>query len=357
MVNGEEPDAEQVRQMDLSVLYKLSEFHLLTGIVGYALEAAGVDDHAFRQANRKAIRKAALLDTERAAVLEEMEKAGIWYMPLKGCALKEMYPQVGMRQMSDNDILFDAGRADDVKAIMEQMDYSVEYFGKGNHDVYHKKPVCNFEMHRALFGEGHEDRLQEYYRNVKDRLVKDEGNRYGFHFTLEDFYIYMTAHEYKHYSGGGTGLRSLLDTYVYLRNVPMDMSYVEAEVRKLGIDGFEKANRSLALGLFGGGERSEEDREMLEYILSSGTYGTVTHRIENDMQKHGWGKFRYMLHRFSVPVSRKNKDYDAFASAYPLFYKHKILLPALLIYRPARAMWEGRFRAEAKAIRNVKGRK
>ena len=34
----------------------------------------------------------------------------------------------------------------------------------------------------------------------------------------------MIVHEYKHYSGGGTGLRSLLDTYVYLRKVPLDMT-------------------------------------------------------------------------------------------------------------------------------------
>ena len=354
MVNSETPDHDRVAGMNLEHLFRAAGRHMLTGIVGYALEAAGVQDHAFRQANRKAIRKVALFDTERAAVFAEMEAAGIWYMPLKGCVLKEYYPKVGMRQMSDNDVLFDAGRADDVRTIMDQMGYSAEYFGQGNHDVYHKEPVCNFEMHRSLFGEGHEDKLREYYQNVKDRLVKDEGNQYGFHFTPEDFYIYITAHEYKHYSASGTGLRSLLDIDVYLKSVSLDMAYVEGEMRKLGIAGFEKANRSLALHLFGGEKLSEEEQEMLDYILFSGTYGTVAHRIENSMRNHGWNRLQYMMHRFSVPISRKNKEYDSYASAYPIFYKHKILLPALLVYRPVRAMLEGRFRPEAKAILKTK---
>ena len=32
-----------------------------------------------------------------------------------------------------------------------------------------------------------------------------EGSRYGYHFSDEDFYLYMLAHEYKHFSGSGTG--------------------------------------------------------------------------------------------------------------------------------------------------------
>ena len=121
MVNGEKPDAERVRGMDLEQLYRTANRHLLTGIVGYALEAAGVRDPAFVQAKSKAIRKIVLFDTERAAVLAELEKAGIWHMPLKGCVLKEYYPRIGMRQMADNDILIDAHRAERVRDIMERL--------------------------------------------------------------------------------------------------------------------------------------------------------------------------------------------------------------------------------------------
>ncbi len=105
-----------------------------------------------------------------------------------------------MRQMSDHDILFDAAHAEEVKAIMEGLGYTSKYFGSSNHDCYYKEPVYNFEMHRALFGRRHEVKLQDYYRNVKDRLIQDAGKNYGYHFSPEDFYIFMVAHEYKHYT-------------------------------------------------------------------------------------------------------------------------------------------------------------
>ena len=55
------------------------------------------------------------------------------------------------------------------------------------------------------------------------------------------FYLYVTVHEYKHYAGGGTGLRSLLDAYVSLRRHGdgMDMAYIAAEAEKLGIAEFD----------------------------------------------------------------------------------------------------------------------
>ncbi len=326
MVNGEKPDAERVAGIDLDQLYKTANRHLLTGIVGYALEVAGVRDPAFVQAKSKAIRKIVLFDTERAAVFAELEKAGIWYMPLKGCVLKEYYPQIGMRQMSDNDILYDVSRSGDVRKVMEGLGYSTEHFGTGVHDSYFKQPVCNFEMHRALFGIGHEDSLQAYYENIKDRLVKDEGTNFMYHLSPEDFYIYMIAHEYKHYSGGGTGLRSLLDTYVYLRKVPLDMAYVAGEIEKLGITDFEAANRSLALHLFDGKPLTGEEQEMLDYVLSSGTYGTMANSIRKQIRENGrWG---YFLSRMTLPFDMMTQLYPVLGRIpllYPFCWAHRLI--------------------------------
>ncbi len=350
-VNGMKPDPERVAGMDLSAIYNLASRHMLAATVAPALKAAGVRDERFAEAWKHSALKSSTMDMEMDAVFTELDAAGIWHMPLKGIVLQHYYPVYGMRQMSDHDILFDAARADDVRRIMEGLGFSAEYFGTGNHDVYHKEPVSNFEMHRALFGPSHDEKLYEYYRNVKERLL---GEVYEKHLSTEDFYLYVTAHEYKHYIGGGTGLRSVLDIYVYLQKEQLDMDYVATEAEKLGIAEFEAANRSLAQHLFSGGVLTEGDREILEYILSSGAYGTMVHRVENKMTRHGWGKLGYALNRFFVPVSRKNRDYAAYAGAYPIFYKYKILLLVLPFYRTFRAMNAGRFQAEAKALKNAK---
>ncbi len=201
-----------------------------------------------------------IVDNEMARVLECLEAAGIWYMPLKGAVLKDLYPAYGIRQMGDRDILIDPDRAEDVRKIMESLDFTTEEYGKVHHDCYIKLPVSHFEMHRQLCDAMPGKQITEYYADVKSRLLKDEGNAYGWHFSPEDFYLYMVVHENKHYSSNGTGLRSLLDTYVYLKNVELDFEYVDAEAKKLGVAEFEKANRELAMHLFGGEMLTENDR-------------------------------------------------------------------------------------------------
>jgi hypothetical protein len=41
------------------------------------------------------------------------------------------------------------------------------------------------------------------------------------------------------------------------------------------------------------------------------------------------------------------------SAAYPVFYRHRILLPALPFYRTFKAMKKGTFKAEAKALKKA----
>ena len=341
---GKIPSKDRIANMDLQALFEVCQKHILTACTAYALESAGVYDENFKQAKNKAIRKNILLDSERKIILSRLEQEKIWYMPLKGSILKDLYPQIGMRQMADNDILFDSSRATDVKQIMESLGFTTEHFGQGNHDVYFKPPVCNFEMHTGLFGAAHETNSYEYYKNVKDRLIKDESNDYGYHFSNEDFYVYITAHEYKHYSGGGTGLRSVVDTYVYLNEFAgrLDMEYIESECEKIGIADFEQKNRSLALDLFGGKKLTDEEKSMLRYFMFSGTYGTIENSVKNRMKKNGGGKLGYILSRLLPPIRKSDPRYATMASFYPWYYENRLRLPLLFFYRLVKKIPENR---------------
>lgn len=127
-----------------------------------------------------------------------------------------------------------------------------------------------------------------------------------------------------------------------------------AEAEKLGMAEFEAQNRSLAQQLFSGGELTEANREMLDYILSSGVYGTLVHRLEKKIAKTRCGKIGNALNRFFVPVSKKNKDYAGYAKQYPFFYQHRVFLPILPFYRTFCSVKSGRFKSEAEAIKNAK---
>ena len=206
-------------------------------------------------------------------------------------------------------------------------------------------------MHRSLFDPRQEEKLYEYYKDVEKRLLGDGCEK---HFCPEDFYLYLTAHEYKHYSTEGTGLRSLLDIYVYLQKVTLDMDYVTAEAEKISIAEFEAANRSLALQLFSGGALTETNKEMLNYILDSGANGTWNHRVQNRLSISGHGKIHYVLKRFAEPLDRKSPIYEELSHEFPFFYKYKVLLPCLMVYRVFLRMKEGKLKKELKSLKNAK---
>ena len=132
-VNGQVPEKSRTEGMDLSLVYEAAQNHKLAAAAGMALESAGIRNGAFVQAVAKAMRKNALLDADRAELTRKLEEAGIWYMPLKGAILKDLYPRYGMREMADNDILVDAARAQDVGRIMQELGFEVKEAGKGHH--------------------------------------------------------------------------------------------------------------------------------------------------------------------------------------------------------------------------------
>ena len=134
-VNDTAPDAEKVKAMDIENLYSLCKAHTIRAAVYVPLEKAGAADEKFIQAYNKAVRKNILLDSEREAITAEFEERGIWYLPMKGVILKELYPRSGMREMSDNDILYDPAFQKDVMDIMVARGYTAVSVGKLADDV------------------------------------------------------------------------------------------------------------------------------------------------------------------------------------------------------------------------------
>lgn len=331
VLNGEAPEIN-FSEFSPQELYKLAEQHSMLSITAFALEKYNIFEKHFQQAKTKALRKLALFDIERNAILAGLNKAEIWHCPLKGVILKELYPEFGMREMSDNDILCDPDRTGDVRVIMEGLGYNCDLFGKKNEDTYSKPPCLEFEMHRALFGTEVIPEYVELYADVFDKLEHTGG--FCYRFTDEDFYVYLTAHEYKHVKYGGTGFRSLADTYVFLKaHKELDFEYISGELERLGLTGFERKNRRLAQRVFTTDELSEDETDLLLFFLDSATYGTREQLSENQITKELSGmdnngaKFKYFFRRFFITG-------DVVKEAYPFFDRHKFLLPVLWIYRP-----------------------
>lgn len=327
--------------------YAFARRSSLDAIAAASLERVGLSTEEMNVGKMASIRKNMLLDNGREALCGRLEAEGIYYMPLKGVILKELYPALGLRQMSDNDILFDPSRRADVRRIMEELGFESEEYGKGCHDVYLKKPVYNYEMHVSLFARTEGEELFCYFKDYVKRARLLEDTSYHYVLSDEDFYIYLKAHEYKHFSFGGTGIRSLLDTYVYLKAKPeLSLDYVERELSKIGIADYEKGTRELALKLFtpegalsllrGELELSDGERELLSAFLGSGTYGSVGNRINNELSREAdrgqkGAKLRYVFRRLFPPM-------EWYESNAPFFYKYKLLIPFFLLWRLIRGV-------------------
>ena len=359
----ETPADDVMMAMDFERVYRFAKSQTMAAVTFYGLELWDKAKTAvapelwakWKEARDKAIRKNLLFDIEREKLFSFLEKTGIWYSPLKGAIMKELYPQPGMRQMADNDILFDKSYRDKVYEYMIGQGYESEFYTPEPvvdtrsealytvHDTYLKKPIYNFEMHMALFGTTGEPQWRSYYENVKERLQKDEGNGYGYHFRDEDFYVYMTAHACKHFNGGGHGIRNLMDVYVYLdRKRKLDRGYIEKELETLVLLKHEEAVSGLAEKLFGAGFvsvqkddalLSDKEREILDICLSSGTYGSRKRSVENKLKKMNGNETITAKERLKYLFRRLIPEEEILLIRYPKLARKKYLQPLCVLIR------------------------
>ncbi|MBO4845261.1 MAG: nucleotidyltransferase family protein [Lachnospiraceae bacterium] len=359
-INGIKPDEYIYAKENSEILFKTARRHGIAALVAYALEKneyKGIDlttASAFRTEKDKSVRKIMLFDVERKVILDFFEKEGIRYLPLKGIILQELYPEYGMRQMADNDILYDVKGQKKLKDFMVSRGFTAKGVGVGVHDCYYKEPVYNFEMHTKLFDQSlHGGVIGDYYADVWDWAMPDEGKRFGYHMKYEDFYIYVLAHAGKHHNGSGTGIRTLVDILVMDRAFKtFDRSYVETELDKLGIKTLEEKLHNLSVKLLSDPDKTydafngltDDERQEMDYILSSGTYGTLENGVKNRMIKEiGVGPVTKKV-RLKYYFKRIFPNQETMVPYFPPA-KYKPLIPFVWIFRILRGMTTRRKKA------------
>lgn len=351
---------ENSQKIYIGRIYYIAKKHNLVSIMAQAMEKLGFESDSdiwkrWLKEKNQLIYKSVLMDVEREAIQDFFEKNNIWYMLLKGMVIRKYYPAPELREMADNDILFDNKYSKEVYEFMTARGYKSDDYNKGYHDEYLKPPAYNFEMHRQLVSSKERPKWYEYYKDVKSILIKDtnenretaansESNNTSnqFYFSDNDFYVYFIVHTYKHFLNSGMGLRTVLDVYLYVSNLQekLDFDYIEEQLKKLDAYDFEQTFRSIAFKMF---DENLEDRkwwdlfdvkeqEMLSYVLDAGTYGNLENSVAHKMgytkgeKKKTSDKAKYIFRRLFPSM-------DTIEEFFPFFYKHKWAIPFLYIYR------------------------
>ena len=207
---------------------------------------------------------------ETVRVRAMLEEENMPYILLKGSRMRTFYPNPIARTSCDVDILFKG----DEKRLHERMlslGYEFEA-DEGTTINYLSKPV-KFEMHRYLFDErmefdGFFDRVWDYARPVG-------GGSFEYVLTEEFFYVYMVAHMAKHFTRYGSGVRPMIDLYLYNRRTPegFDRSEAERILKEIKLYDFEQRLKRLCVAWFETGVLTEADEKLTDYIMEAGIYG------------------------------------------------------------------------------------
>ena len=346
-INDAEYNDEFIRSVDYDALWKISRRQKMSSLISFAVckcpEIKEISGEGFYEKCEKhkmqQIRKAVLFDEERAEILSLLEEKGIWYLPLKGILLQKIYPEYGMREMVDNDILYDKTCADDLIRLMEGRGYEHKFLNGIPHDSFYKKPFFNFEFHRQLFTASRE-KEQEYYSDISRFLVKDEDNKFGYHFSDEDCYVYLICHAYKHYIDGEAGLRNLVDTYLFRKNTDLNMGYILEQLGSLGLDEFESKLRKCGDDLFSKGPAGLDggETEFIQDLCQTVFYGGLSETgvsrkvLLNTNAATGLGKKAEYIFRRLFPKPSLMRE------LFPVLDTRPYLLPFIYIYKIARGL-------------------
>lgn len=261
-------------------------------------------------------------------VLSAFDKYKIKNVPLKGYFLKKEYPRSDYRSISDYDILFDRNQIDLVKKAFSEIGYE---FLHNDCYQYHfqKKPYMYIEMHATLV-----DKSNEYYPylvNIIDSAVKRESYNFSYNLSLEDHYLYMIVHSYKHLLAGGISVRMLLDIYVYNRNHKndFDFDYLNEKLRLFKLETFEKRIREIAFNWFSPDKQKITFDDLEVFIVLSALHGRLdagimidSHKMIKSAEKEGKRKSKLSYFLKCVFPNR------AFmAGFYPYLNRFPFLLP------------------------------
>ena len=338
-VMQEQPVPEIPEGVTLQALFTFAKRHSVEALVYHGLEQLDMDeeDPVWQNWCNRAqmiLTQSIVQLTDRDTIFEALTSEGIDLLPIKGCWLKEQYPEIDYRQMSDLDMFIRKEDRASVCNKMKELGYeSVALTNKAVHDSYKKPPYTEVEMHFTLLKL--EDSRHSYYDNIWEKAKPVDGMEHLYRMPVEDEYIYYILHLEKHVLDAGIGIKAVLDSFMHRTcYADMDRDYLQNELEKLNVWELTKQIEMLADCWFVIGEDiPEELKELAGHILSDGAYGTEERMLEQRLKK--------LEERYKNPVirhivywsSRTFLPREEMECIYPILEKVPVLLPFCWIAR------------------------
>lgn len=321
---------------DLEAAVALTVQHQITPLIYYGAVNCGItsntdgmDKLLSLTAQLVSISESQMLELSR--LTRAFEEEGLDYLLLKGCKMKQLYPQAEMRVMSDLDILIRPSQYERMKPIMRQLGFTEGI--ESDHELHWSKRKIHVELHKRLIPSYNED----YYAYFGDGWMRAKPTGDGSHsyrFSDEDELIYLFCHFAKHYRDGGIGIKHLTDLWVYCKKKPqMNKAYLRAELEKLGLAAFYENVMMTCAVWFDAAAPTEMTDFLSNVIVNSGAYGNgETQRVSwavRISQEDSSGKKAHLRWKLEVIFL----PYWKMCLKYPALKKLPVLLPFFWVVR------------------------
>ncbi|MBE6602920.1 MAG: hypothetical protein E7636_01135 [Ruminococcaceae bacterium] len=339
-------EKEQLVPEQLSEMIKLSKTHDIAHLLAHGLKKNNLLDKSNSQLEAEIFRvvyRYEQLNYELKKLCQALEKAQIPFLPLKGSVLRKYYPEAWMRTSCDIDVLV---HEEDLQQAQDLLvnEYGYTYHGTGSHDISLYSPgKVHVELHHNLVEDGLAKGAYEVLKNVWDSAAPREGSAFEYEMPDEMFYFYHIAHMAKHFENGGCGIRPFIDVWVLNHCVPFDNYKREQLLSHGDLLVFATQVKLLSEIWFGEEQHTEITKQMEEYILRGGLYGTIENHITVQQQKKG-SRLKYLLFKIFLP-------YDEIKLHYPILKKHRWLTPIMEVRRWFKLVFCGHLKRTVKEIK------
>ncbi len=339
----EEDVKAQLTPDAVSELFTLSKKHDLAHVLSAPLIKHGLIEDAsllskFKREEHLAIFRCEQMRYAYSQICGALDEAALQYVPLKGSVIRSFYPREYMRTSCDIDILV---REEDLESAISALIGKGFTLGDRNyHDVsLFSQNKIHLELHFNL--KENNPSLDSVLKDAWQYALQSEGARYEF---SEAFFLYhMFAHMSYHFLAGGCGVRPLMDIWVIMHKMGIDISCAEGLLRQAGIYKFAQEISELCEICFSGMDKTDFTDALLSYIISGGVYGSFDNIIAVERSKNQ-GTVIYAIKRLFLP-------YSSMEYLYPVLKKCPILLPLCYVKRFFGMIFRGKTKSALKEIK------
>lgn len=332
-LSGEQITYNFSEQEILDVL-SLAKSHDIAHIISLVLNQCSSENtsiHSVMSSEEEiALYRYAKMDCERACIYNLFESNKIPFIPLKGSVIYKLYPEPWHRTSCDIDILIPENTTEAaIEALQNELDY--KYITKTEHDISFMSPSgVHFELHYTF----HEKEIST--SNIWGAAYPIEKESFQYIMPDELLIFCHISHMAKHFRYGGCGIRPFIDLYIMKQKIKYNLVTLTSILQKHNLKKFSDMVFDLIDVWFGEKQITSTLKAVSEYIIKSGTYGSIENRVAiGNIKKKG--KLRYTISRLFLP-------YEALVYPYPYLKKHKYLLPFCQIDRWIKLLHAGKLK-------------